>query len=270
MRDYSVSGEDFTLEALEDGSLLRTITSPLADMSKYYESQDYISHTDGARNLFEKVYQWVKAISLRNKVKMIGKHVGMPGNILDIGCGTGDFLVHAKSEGWKIQGVEPNPTAAGFAARKGVLVQNNTAGLPQNTFNVITMWHVLEHVPDPEAQFVELLRLLKPEGLLVIAVPNFKSLDAQHYGPFWAAFDVPRHLWHFSQKAISNLASRHQMKVVQTLPMWFDAFYVSLLSEKYRHGKIRPVQGLWQGLRSNLSALRTGECSSQIYLLKRN
>ena len=130
------------------------------------------------------------------------------------------------------------------------------------------MWHVLEHVPDVEHQIKELKRLLKPNGTIIVAVPNYKSFDAQHYGKFWAAYDVPRHLWHFSKTSIEKLVSREKMKVVKILPMVFDSFYVSLLSEKYKTGKMNFIKAFWIGLRSNVKANSTKEYSSHIYMIK--
>ncbi len=254
---------------MEEGALLKTLPQPSAEnLGRYYQSEDYISHTDGNRNLFEKTYQLIKRFALQRKISLINSY--SPGrNLLDIGCGTGDFLAAARRSGWKASGTEPGEFARALALGKDLDVRTDSNVFPPASFDVITLWHVLEHVPDPDRQIREILRLLKPDGIAVIAVPNFRSADARHYGSNWAAYDVPRHLWHFSKTAILNLATRHSMTVTRILPMWFDAFYVCLLSEKNRTGKMNVVKGLWQGLKSNVAALRTGECSSQIYVLRR-
>ncbi len=270
MRDHSVSGEEFRLIPMENGELFKTDPQPSADLlPKYYQSEDYISHTDGARNLFEKSYQLIKRVALRKKVALIDSLVKKPGELLDLGCGTGDFLLTAKQGGWKTFGTEPGDAARKLAQSKGLEVSLDSQLFAHGSFDIITMWHVLEHVPDPDSQMREILRLLRSDGYVLIAVPNFKSHDAKHYGRHWAAYDVPRHLWHFSRKSIDNLARRHGMEVTKVLPMWFDAFYVSLLSEKHKTGSMNVFSGFWRGLASNFSALQTGECSSQIYILKR-
>jgi len=238
VKDYSVSKEQFNLYKDNEIDLVYTYPQPEPNqLSKYYESEDYISHTDGKRSLFEKVYQIVKSIALKNKVRLINE-LNAKGNLLDIGAGTGDFLIAANKDGWNITGIEPSEKAKSIAIKKGVQFVENTNVLQSNSFDVITMWHVLEHVPDVQKQIQELERLLKPNGSILIAVPNFNSFDAKYYGKFWAAFDAPRHLWHFSKTAIKVLFEREGLQLKKVVPMPFDAFYVSLLSEKYKSGKM--------------------------------
>lgn len=269
VKDHTVSKEYFKLFFNEDLDLLYTDPKPEGEkLASYYESDDYISHTDGKRSIFEKVYHFIKAIALKNKLRLVNRLQNEKGNILDIGAGTGDFLALAKSDGWHVSAIEPSEKARRIAESKGVLFTDATETLPENSFDAITMWHVLEHVPDPELQLAELKRLLKPNGVVLIAVPNFKSYDAQVYGEFWAAYDVPRHLWHFSRTAISKLAMKSGLKLDETLPMPFDAFYVSLLSEKYKSGRMNPVKSFVNGLTSNIKAKKTGEFSSLIYVLR--
>lgn len=269
VQDHSVSKESFDLLLDEELQLLKTYPQPALDqLSKYYESEDYISHTDGKRSLFEKLYHIIKRKAIRDKVKLITSLQSQKGSLLDIGAGTGDFLSEAKNQNWTITGIEPNPKAKTIAISKGVSFAESLDSLENNSFDVITMWHVLEHVPDLEKQIQELKRLLKPTGTIIIAVPNYRSFDAKHYGKFWAAYDVPRHLWHFSKTAIEKLFAREDMQLVKILPMVFDSFYVSLLSEKYKTGKMNFVKGFWIGLRSNLKAKQNLEFSSHIYVIK--
>ena len=270
VKDYSVSGEEFELLLDEELQLLKTHPQPSPEkLGSYYESDDYISHTDGKRSLFEKLYHTVKQKALRDKIKLIEQFQPKKGKILDIGAGTGDFLVMAQKNGWKITGLEPSEKAKGIAMAKGVSFAEDLADMPDHSTDVITMWHVLEHVPDVEAQITELKRILKPDGVIIIAVPNFKSYDAQHYGKFWAAYDVPRHLWHFSKTAIKKLFGKQDLELIKIFPMKFDSFYVSLLSEKYKTGKMNFVKGFFTGLRSNIKATRNFEYSSHIYVIKR-
>lgn len=269
VKDHSVSKEIFDLYYDENLDMLITSPQPdLENLGRYYESEDYISHTDNKRSVFEKAYHFVKSIALKNKLNLINSEQSQKGKILDIGAGTGDFLLTAKNDGWNVIGIEPSDRAKNIAKQKGISFAEETASLENNSFDVITMWHVLEHVPNLELQIQELKRLLKPTGTLIIAVPNFKSFDAEHYGEFWAAFDVPIHFWHFSKKAIKSLFEKVDMKLEKILPMKFDSFYVSLLSEKYKTGKMNFVRAFFIGLRSNLKASSTKEYSSHIYVLK--
>lgn len=268
VKDYSVSKEIFELHHNPEYDLLITFPKPsLEQLPKYYESEDYISHTDGKRSLFERAYHFIKGIALKNKVKLINAQ-SPKGQLLDIGAGTGDFLVAATNDGWQVTGIEPNAKAKNSAISKGVKFSESLAALPSHSFDVITMWHVLEHVPNLEEYLAELKRLIKPNGTVVIAVPNFKSFDANFYGRHWAAYDVPRHIWHFSKTAIEKLFAEKEMKLMEVLPMKFDSFYVSLLSEKYKTGKMNFIRAFFVGLKSNKSGKKTSEYSSHIYILK--
>jgi 2-polyprenyl-3-methyl-5-hydroxy-6-metoxy-1,4-benzoquinol methylase len=271
VKDFSVSQEIFELFHDEVLDMLITHPQPSLDvLGKYYESADYISHTDSKRSIFEKAYHFVKNIALKNKLNLINSYQPSKGLILDIGAGTGDFLNVAQNVGWKTVGVEPSDKAKAIAKNKGVSFVENTSELESHTFDVISMWHVLEHVPNLEEQIKELKRLLKPSGTLIVAVPNFKSFDAKHYGNFWAAYDVPIHFWHFSKTAIQKLFAKENMTLEKVLPMKFDSFYVSLLSEKYKTGKMNYFKAFFIGLQSNWKAKQKMEYSSHIYILKNN
>ena len=269
VKDFSVSGESFSLLLNEEYQILKTHPQPTLDkLGSYYEFEDYISHTDGKRTLFEKMYHFIKRKAIRDKVSLINSYQPLKGRILDIGAGTGDFLLECKNQNWDILGIEPNDKAKGIAVGKGIKFGDTIEKLESNSFDMITMWHVLEHVPDVEHQVAELKRLLKPSGTIIIAVPNFKSYDANYYKEFWAAYDVPRHLWHFSKTAIEKLFDKQNMNLEDIKPMWFDSFYVSLLSEKYKSGKMNFISGFFIGLISNVSGFFKKEFSSHIYVLK--
>ncbi len=269
VKDHSVSKESFDLLLDEELQLLKTYPQPSLDkLPSYYESEDYISHTDSRRTLFEKLYHIVKTNALKSKVAIINKENPSKGNLLDIGAGTGDFLNQAQKSGWKCIGIEPNEKAKSMAVSKGVLFTSTLEVLDDHSFDVITMWHVLEHVPDLEFQIKTLKRLLKPNGTIIIAVPNFKSFDAKHYQSYWAAYDVPRHLWHFSKISIDKLFSKENLKLKKVQPMWFDSFYVCLLSEKYKTGKMNFVKGFFYGFLSNCSGIYKKQYSSHIYIIK--
>jgi 2-polyprenyl-3-methyl-5-hydroxy-6-metoxy-1,4-benzoquinol methylase len=272
VKDYSVSGEEFQLIHNTEFDYLETTPKPSAEnLPEYYKSEDYISHTNSKRNIFEKVYHRVREISLNKKLKLIESFQLEGKTLLDIGCGTGAFLKVAKDNGWSVSGVEPDQDARAIAnSITGNTIYNTDqlSKFKDHTFDVITLWHVLEHLPNLDEQVLLFKRVIKPGGTLVIAVPNYKSYDAAYYKNFWAAYDVPRHLWHFSQTAIKRLFAKENLKVVKTLPMVFDAFYVSLLSEKYKNKRMNPFHAFFIGLRSNLKAKRSGEYSSLIYVIK--
>lgn len=266
--DYSVSKENFQLFLDEELNMLVTTPQPsLEKLPSYYESEDYISHTDGKRSLFEKIYQVVKNKAIKNKLKLVNSQT-TKGRILDIGTGTGDFLVAAKDNGWKTIGIEPNEKARSIARNKGVTFVENLQAIESNSIDIVTMWHVLEHVPNLEEYILEFKRILKTTGTLIIAVPNFNSFDANYYGKHWAAYDVPRHLWHFSKFSIKKIFSEYQFELTQILPMKFDSYYVSLLSEKYKTGKMNFFKAFWIGFKSNKYGKQNLEYSSHMYVLK--
>lgn len=267
--DFLVTGESFDLVPNPEGDFLRTEPQPKSEnLGSYYESEEYISHTDKKKGLLSGIYQVVKKWSIRKKTNLIFDLNKGPGSLLDIGAGTGDFLKFASEKGWEVSGMEPNIKAAALSLKKGIGLKASLEEFKQEKFDVVTLWHVLEHIPDLE-KTTELLRnLVKENGWLIIAVPNFKSYDAQHYGKYWAAYDVPRHLWHFSKNSIIRLfKADFQLRKVE--PMIFDSFYVSLLSEKYKNGKSFSLKALWIGFKSNLKAKSTKEYSSHIYCLQR-
>ncbi|MGB1308118.1 MAG: class I SAM-dependent methyltransferase [Oceanihabitans sp.] len=272
VKDHSVSGEMFQLIENKTYGFLETKPQPKENkLSEYYKTEDYISHTDSKRNLLEKVYHIVRNISLKRKLHLINSFPSIEKKLLDIGCGTGDFLQVAQKNKWQVYGIEPNPEARKIANSKTNNAVSETEKLTtfsKQSFDVITLWHVLEHLPNLEEQVSIFKNLLKENGTLIVAVPNYKSYDAIHYKDNWAALDVPRHLWHFNKESIAKLFEKEKMQVLKTLPMKFDAYYVSLLSEKYKTGIMNPIKAFWIGFLSNRKAKRSGEYSSLIYVLK--
>lgn len=267
-KDYTVSHEEYQVMFNKEFDMLVTIPVP-KNISDYYKSEDYISHTDSKKSLFDKVYQAVKKITLKRKLKLINSFNTKSKKVLDVGAGTGDFLKVCKMNSWEIFGSEPDSGARNIAAKKGVNLEKDLSKFQNQQFDVITLWHVLEHVENLQEYITTLKSLLTENGRLIIAVPNFKSYDAIMYKEFWAAFDVPRHLWHFSKTSISKLFSYENMKVEKILPMKFDAYYVALLSEKYKHKKSKPFSAFINGFKTNFKAKSTKEYSSLIYVLKK-
>lgn len=273
-KDFTVSGEKYSIVKCTSCGFLFTNPRPGAmEIGKYYESEEYISHSNSKEGFLNKIYQFVRKKAIADKIKLIqGENKGLEKKILDIGCGTGEFLQACKENGWKSRGVEPNEKARTFAQITyglNILDETQLKAL-QDTFSIITMWHVLEHVHELQERVMQLNKLLKTGGTAIIAVPNPTSADALNYKEFWAAYDVPRHLYHFSPSSIKNLFSRHGFSHVKSLPMKYDSFYVSMLSEKYRHGTNNLTGAFFNGLKSNLKAGANPEkYSSVIYIFKK-
>lgn len=258
-KDYTVSNEEFEIFHCANCQLRFTQDTPdAAAIGKYYKSEDYISHTDTSKGLINRIYQLVRKISNRQKRKLIERVTGITdGNLLDIGSGTGYFAAEMKNAGWQVTGLEPDADARKIAEEVN---KTNLAStdiffqLPANNFDVITLWHVLEHVHDLKNYVRQCKVLLKENGKMFVAVPDYNSYDAEIYKEFWAAYDVPRHLYHFSVSSMQHLMESEGMKILAVKPMWFDSFYVSLLSSKYRKGSTNWVGAFFTGLRSNLKA----------------
>ena len=266
-KDNTVSGKYFEVMTHEEYEML--VTSPIPkNLENYYKSETYISHTDSRKTIFDKIYQVVKNHTLKQKFLLLNSFTSGSKSVLDFGAGTGDFLKICKNNNWQVLGVEPSAEARENAVKKGIYLKENLLDINNQKFDVITLWHVLEHVENLKSTIKVLKSLLQPEGRIVVAVPNYKSYDAKFYKEHWAAYDVPRHLWHFSQKAIHKLFLEVEMIVEETLPMKFDSYYVSLLSEKYKTGKSNPAKAFYRGFLSNISAKSTSEYSSLIYVIK--
>jgi len=270
--DHFLSREVFHLRQCTRCRVVFTWPQPPPnEMGSYYQSDDYISHSTKPKGVLDLVYRAVRRVTLASKYRIIRSR-NHKGALLDIGCGTGHFLQFMHHKGWKVQGIEPGDQARAAAKslfQLDVGTEEELDRLPDHHFDVITMWHVLEHVHDPVARMKEVYRLLKDNGLAVIALPNHEARDAKNYGTHWAAWDVPRHLFHYNSEAFENLAKSTGFIREHTLPMRFDAFYVSMLSEQYLHGRKRLLRALITGLQSNRMARKTGNYSSLIYLLRK-
>lgn len=275
VKDYTVSNQLFQLVKCNSCGFVYTNDPPNEfEIGKYYQSDAYISHTNSHEGFFNKIYQSVRKLSIRQKLKLIQQFCHcLTGSVLDYGCGTGSFLHYMKNNGWDVTGIEPDPSAqkkASTLISENILPTAALLALESNRFDVVTLWHVLEHVHSLKNVIKELKRVLKKGSLLVIAVPNHTSWDAQHYKEHWAAYDVPRHLYHFNPTSIHTLLSNEKFERLAIKPMWFDAFYVSMLSEKYAHGKISLVRAFFHGLVSNVKAfMNPGTCSSQIFIYQK-
>ena len=272
--DHSVSRERFHLMDCACCGFRFTNPRPAAsELGRYYHSEDYISHTNTSLTLRDRLYQRARSWALSRKYRLLRRYEPH-GRVLDMGCGTGEFLAHLKSRGYLVQGVEPSTKAREQAIANHSLdvVPGLDAVTHSERFRVITLWHVLEHLPDPRATLKKLYALLADKGLLVIAVPDRGSWDARHYGPDWAAWDVPRHLSHFRQQDLRALLQDHGFEIVRIKRMGLDAPYVSMLSEGYRGrgAGAALVMGALVGMQSNLVALVTGRpMSSSLYIARK-
>lgn len=272
-KDYTVSQELFNIVSCKACNFKFTNPRPMdSEIGKYYKSEDYVSHTNTKKGLINKLYHVIRSYTLKKKLGLVRKYVSR-GTIMDYGCGTGMFLKTCKDAGWNTFGFEPDPDAKLIGLANGLIVDSNKEDIKKKLagakLDIITLWHVLEHVTDlkPTLQFFS--DNLSDRGRLIIAVPNYTSLDAELYKEFWAGYDVPRHIYHFEIKTITKLLSQFGFSHERSLPMKFDSTYVSMLSEKYKTGSIQYTMAFLNGLRSNLKAKDANSYSSVIYIFKK-
>lgn len=271
-KDNTVSKAIFSIVECTSCSFKYTNPRPEEkDLGKYYISEEYVSHSNTSKGFINFVYQKVRNYTLKGKLNLINRLHSNKGNLLDVGCGTGEFLNVCAKNNWNTTGIEPSDSARNFAKEQyglNVVTEDSFAIFKEQQFDVITMWHVLEHVPHLNDRIQELKKALANDGVLLIAVPNCSSHDADYYKENWAAYDLPRHLYHFTPNTIEKLFTKHGFKLSETLPMKFDSFYVSLLSEKYKGTGLQIIKGFWRGFISNLKA-GNNKYSSQIYIFRK-
>lgn len=271
-KDYTVSQETFSIVSCNACGFKFTNPRPEDSViGNYYKAESYVSHTNTKKGLINKLYHAVRSYTLKKKVDLINSHVSR-GTILDYGCGTGMFLNECKINGWESFGMEPDDSARKIASEQGLNIFSDKGRIQtyisDKQFSAITLWHVLEHVTDLNDTLNFFKSKLKKDGVLVIAVPNHVSFDAEFYKEHWAAYDVPRHIYHFDVKSMSSLLANHGFKLIETKGMKFDSFYVSMLSEKYKTGSMNLFNAFMVGLKSNLKANDSTMYSSTIYVFK--
>lgn len=291
-KDYTVSKDTFHIVQCASCGFRFTNPRPEeAGAGKYYQSEDYISHSDTRKGLINSLYHYARKFTLKKKMKLITSVSNMPQtpkgalngstqsplrglgrSLLDLGCGTGAFLNTCKDNGWQVQGIEPSADAREFAQKNYGLSLNdiNTwEKISGDSLDVVTAWHVLEHVYKLEDEIQQVKRALKSDGTFIVALPNCSSADAQFYGPYWAAYDVPRHIWHFTPADVKRFFEKQGFTLQAVLPMPWDAYYICMLSEKYKMGSVNYGRALVHGWASNNNAKKNGNTwSSQIYILK--
>jgi 2-polyprenyl-3-methyl-5-hydroxy-6-metoxy-1,4-benzoquinol methylase len=274
--DFTVSHETFSIRQCNNCKLAATTPRPEdSSLHRYYDSPEYISHSGKSSGGIGLIYKLARWYALRKKEKLVQKFTGTVSTLLDFGCGTGEFLQFAKTKGWQIHGIEPAEAARKKAiqlTKAKIFTSLQQAG--DLRINAITAWHVLEHVSDPVDTLTKFNELLKEDGTIFIAVPNYLSPDSKKYKNFWAGYDVPRHTWHFSKDSIVKLLAATNFRLLSIVPMKLDAYYISLLSEKYRNNnKITLsvlVNAFISGLTSNLKASKTTNHSSLIYIARKS
>ena len=274
VKDHSVSKKDFVIWQCSNCELRFTQDAPDKDsIAPFYQSEDYISHTNTSKGVINQLYQKVRKHTLNQKANLIIRNTKPKGKLLDLGAGIGAFLNTMKQKGWEVKGIEPDPGARQQAKNIFDLDLEDTSALNSfhnQSFDAITLWHVLEHVHDLHDYIEKLKRLLTPDGKIFIAVPNYRAVENSIYKLFWAAYDVPRHLYHFTPSSMEMLMKKHHLQIIHTKPMWFDSFYISLLSSKYKNGKTKWIGAAISGLRSNVTAMfNKSRCSSLIYVVKK-
>ncbi|WP_340111360.1 class I SAM-dependent methyltransferase [Maribellus mangrovi] len=274
-KDYFVSNEEFNIK--ECNSCGFKITEGIADeenIGPYYASENYVSHSNTSKGLVNSVYHAVRKFMLKQKRKLVEKATNLKtGNLLDLGTGTAFFLSEMQQAGWQVNGIEKSADARSFAKREFGLDVDDTPQLfryEANSFDAITLWHVLEHIHQIDENMKAITHALKATGKLVIALPNHTSFDAKHYKEYWAAWDVPRHIWHFSPEQVELVGKKYQLKLSHIKSMPFDSFYVSMLSEKYKKSSLAVVKGFFIGTISWMKSIfNPARCSSVIYVFEK-
>jgi len=272
-KDHLLSQNIFTIQKCQSCGFLFTNPRPdINEIKSYYKSDQYISHSNTRKGLINKIYHLVRSRNHVVKYELIRQYKNA-GKILDVGCATGEFLAFMQKKGWDSQGVEPDPNARQYAQKQynlKIIPEEKFINIPDGMFDVVTLWHVLEHVHDLDQRMKELYRVLKNDGLLIIAVPNSKSFDAGFFGTFWAGYDLPRHLYHFNKELIDLLCDKHHFQINDIIPMKYDAYYISLLSERYKTQKNNYIKAFIRGMRSNIQARKNdNNYSSLIFTLKK-
>lgn len=272
-RDYFLSGEPFKVCECSVCGLLFTNPRPeKTEILKYYQSSDYLSHNTGQNSIFAGLYRYIRKRKIQNKFRLI-KQFSSGNKILDLGCGTGEFIQYCSRKSFISVGIEPNEKARSFGINnlhQDIRSEEALEIIPADSMDVITLWHVLEHIHNLNEQITRLKQILKTNGILVIAVPNSDSWDARKYGEYWAAYDLPRHLYHFNKNSLTFFLEKKDFKLIEIVPMKYDAYYISLLSEKYKTGKKKFINAVFNGIRSNNFARKNNNNYSSIIFIAEN
>ncbi|MEN2434051.1 class I SAM-dependent methyltransferase [Weeksellaceae bacterium A-14] len=267
VKDYFLTQENFEILPTDIDGILKTSPIP-ENISQYYESENYISHHQDSGSLKEKIYKFLQGFNLNYKRNTLAKEAGVHLRILDYGCGAGEFLKFIETE-YTTYGYEPNKDAVETARKKTQKTKfvDSLDQIEDGSLDIITLWHVFEHIEDRDNILRIFHRKLSKEGTLIIAVPNHTSYDAKKYHSYWAAYDVPRHIWHYSVTGMKKLMNTENWKLRKVKPLLLDSFYISMLSEKYKKSPLFWIKGFIFGGISNFKGLKSGEFSSMVYII---
>ncbi|MCL1675955.1 class I SAM-dependent methyltransferase [Elizabethkingia meningoseptica] len=268
IKDLFLTQEEFEIKEVSKG-IFKTFPVP-ENLSKYYESKEYISHHQEDNSFKTKIYKFFQQHNLKYKKSILDTEVKTGNKILDYGCGAGEFINFLK-ESYQVKGIEPNESARNAAKQKvgNGNIKNNISEIEDLSLDAITLWHVFEHIDNQEEFLEQVYRKIKPGGKLIIAVPNYKSYDAQYYKEYWAAYDVPRHIYHFSKKGMMSIFENEKWTLKKVSPLLLDAYYISIMSEKYMKNSLFWIKGAFRGAISNKKASKTGDFSSLIYIIEK-
>lgn len=274
-KDHFATGEMFDIFQCNECEFVFTQNIPdEKEIAPYYSSPAYISHSNTKKGVVNKLYHIVRSIMLRRKVSLVKKLTFLQnGRIVDYGAGTGYFARAMQKKGWNVTAIEKSKQAREFSKEQfgfELLPEEALKDIESNTVDVVTLWHVMEHIQQIDDFWEELNRILEDTGIAIIAVPNCTSYDAENYGEHWAAYDVPRHLWHFSPSTIMRLGEKHGFILERQYPMLFDGFYISLLSEGYKGRCLKTLRGFWNGFLGLCATLdKCSASSSIIYVFRK-
>ncbi len=268
-KDWFVSGEEYDLCECDECGFVYTDNVPdEKEIGRYYESQSYISHSNTNKGIANKIYHAVRSIMLRRKARLMKKLTFLRnGKILDYGAGTGYFANTMRKAGWQVTAIEKSSAAREVAKKEfdiDILPEEALATLPDKGFDIVTLWHVMEHIQKLDDFWEQLYRIIDDTGIAVIAVPNCNSYDAKRYKEYWAAYDVPRHLWHFTPNTIMRWGEKHNFILEREYTMPFDGFYISMLSERYKGSGFAGIKGLWNGFKGWCAQSKRHDASSSI------
>jgi len=274
--DYKITQETFSLEKCPECTLIFTVDPPLGEnIGRYYESDDYLEHSNRKNDLFSKMYSWGRDLMFGYKYGII-KKLGPKGKILDIGAGSGYYLNFMSKKGYEVQGIEMSERARNHAkSEHGLHIHPDEMFHNRDfkqKFDMISLWHVMEHLYDLNKVMKRFDELLNPNGSLVIALPNYNALEVQTYKKYWNGWDVPRHLWHFSPQSIRKLVGNHGFEITSMHTMPLDPLFNTLLTNKYRKGN--PLVNVLRMGTVGVASLIQGffnveKASSIIYIIKR-
>ena len=263
-KDYLVTGESFKVYLDQNNIIGKTHPIPQKEeMDKYYESEEYYPHSLNKKSLLAFLYTITRKHMHLKRLTWIRGYIKKNTSILDYGCGSGDFVKYLRSKSIDAYGYEPNYN---FCEHDFL---TNQEGWKNKKYEVIVLWHVLEHIHNPFDLIQSLKKRLNKKGKILIAIPNFKSFDSKYYGKYWAGYDTPRHLWHFSRKGLGLMAKENNFKVLKVKSLHLDSIYVSCLSEKYKRSPFPLLIGIVIGCISILKSFFTKESSSFLFVLKK-